>query len=207
MADNEKKLNGADTDGDKEGIETGIKFASRVIDTVNTDRIKEAYRSFLADMISNPIDNCEFESLYGIPHLRSDMPLSYEILSQSIDTCNKNQLLNEAIDTFNKLEERKHMINRKEVLDRADKCVNGDREGSYGSPEDNFARIAKMWNAYLGNTYPRKDLKPSDVAAMLALLKIARIGSGNYKDDNWIDLAGYAACGGELQCMEEEDDE
>lgn len=102
----------------------------------------------------------------------------------------------------------KSMMNRREVLDRANQCVNGDRQGSYGSPEDNFNRIAKMWNAYLGfgaNTYP-PELKGSDVAAMLALLKIARIGSGKYKDDNWIDLAGYAACGGELQSMEDDDE-
>jgi len=150
----------------------------------------------LKSTISNPIDECVFESLFGIPHLRSDMPLAPALLEETINNLNKNQIL----------EEKKPMMNRKEVLDRADQCVNGDREGSYGSPENNFARIAKMWNAYLGNTYPRKDLKPSDVAAMLALLKLARIGSGNYKDDNWIDLAGYAACGGELQSMEEDDE-
>jgi hypothetical protein len=34
---------------------------------------------------------------------------------------------------------------------------------------------------------------------MLALLKIARIASGHAKEDNWIDLAGYAACGGEIE--------
>ena len=38
-----------------------------------------------------------------------------------------------------------------------------------------------------------------DVAAMLALLKIARIASGHAKEDNWVDLAGYAACGGEIE--------
>ena len=37
------------------------------------------------------------------------------------------------------------------------------------------------------------------VAALLALLKIARIATGHGKSDNWVDLAGYAACGGELQ--------
>ena len=36
-------------------------------------------------------------------------------------------------------------------------------------------------------------------AALLALLKIARIATGHGKSDNWVDLAGYAACGGELQ--------
>jgi hypothetical protein len=34
---------------------------------------------------------------------------------------------------------------------------------------------------------------------MLALMKISRISSGHAKADNWIDLAGYAACGGEIE--------
>ena len=37
---------------------------------------------------------------------------------------------------------------------------------------------------------------------MLALLKIARIRSGNGKEDNWVDLAGYAACGAEVEAVE-----
>ena len=34
---------------------------------------------------------------------------------------------------------------------------------------------------------------------MLALMKIGRISSGHAKPDNWVDLAGYAACGGEIE--------
>jgi hypothetical protein len=33
---------------------------------------------------------------------------------------------------------------------------------------------------------------------MMALLKVARIRSGQIKEDNYIDLIGYAACAGEL---------
>lgn len=33
---------------------------------------------------------------------------------------------------------------------------------------------------------------------MMAMLKIARIKSGRYHEDNFIDLAGYAACAGEI---------
>ncbi len=87
-------------------------------------------------------------------------------------------------------------MTRKEILDAAAKCVCGDREQDYGSPENNFRRIAELWSTYLNAAYT---LRPADVAAMLALLKIARISSGHDKDDNWIDLAGYAACGGEVQ--------
>lgn len=85
-------------------------------------------------------------------------------------------------------------MNRPEILDKAKACVCGDREQDYGSPESNFGRIADFWSTYLGDA-----ITPVDVAAMLALLKIARIASGHAKDDNWVDLAGYAACGGELE--------
>jgi hypothetical protein len=37
-----------------------------------------------------------------------------------------------------------------------------------------------------------------DVAMMMALLKIARIQSGTATEDSFVDLAGYAACGGEI---------
>lgn len=104
------------------------------------------------------------------------------------------------------MEAKRMAVMRGEVLDKAKSIVNGDREKSYGKPEDNFKRIGQMWGAYLGSAMKRK-LTPSDVAAMMALLKIARIASGNYSEDSWIDLAGYAACGGELASFEIEDEE
>lgn len=98
-------------------------------------------------------------------------------------------------------------MKRAEILDAAKRCVCGDREQDYGSPENNFKTIASLWNSYLygaglmENRNPDvwKGLKTKDVAAMMALMKIARIASGNAKGDNWIDLAGYAACGGEIE--------
>lgn len=89
-------------------------------------------------------------------------------------------------------------MTRTEILDAAKRCVCGDREQDYGSPEDSFGRVAALWNAYLGDRLAAHIL-PEDVAAMLALLKIARIASGHAKEDNWVDLAGYAACGGEIE--------
>lgn len=63
---------------------------------------------------------------------------------------------------------------------------------SYGSPEDNFARIAALWNAAeLGN------FAPSDVALAMILVKVAR-QMHSPKSDNWVDIAGYAACGAEI---------
>ena len=85
-------------------------------------------------------------------------------------------------------------MTRDEILDAAKKCVVGDREQDYGRPERNFKTIADLWSVYLGVT-----IDAVDVAALLALLKLARIRSGHAKADNWIDLAGYAACGGEIE--------
>lgn len=84
-------------------------------------------------------------------------------------------------------------MTRAEILQAARVCVSGRREDDYGRPEDNFVRIAKLWNAYLGDNVT--DAK--DVAMMMALLKIARIRSGG-TDDCYVDLAGYAACAGEI---------
>lgn len=95
----------------------------------------------------------------------------------------------------------KERTTRKSVLETAMKCVCGDRENDYGSPEDNFRTIANLWIDYLSGKADVLDIGPHDVAAMLALLKIARIASGHGKADNWIDLAGYAACGGELEAQ------
>lgn len=92
-------------------------------------------------------------------------------------------------------------MNRADILNTAMACVNGDRQQDYGTPENNFSCIADLWNVYLGSSMrpdgPSIDAK--DVACMLALLKIARISTGHGKDDNWVDLAGYAACGGEIE--------
>lgn len=88
-------------------------------------------------------------------------------------------------------------MKRSTVLDRARECVCGDRDQEYGSPENNFRLIADLWNAYLGEFDGELVIKPKDVAMMMALLKIARIKTG-FKADSYIDLAGYAACGAEI---------
>lgn len=84
-------------------------------------------------------------------------------------------------------------MKRAEILHAAEACVCGQREQDYGSPEDNFATIAGLWSAYLG--FP---LDSQDVAMMMCLLKIGRIASGTATEDSFVDLAGYAACGGEI---------
>lgn len=83
-------------------------------------------------------------------------------------------------------------MKRADILKQAHRCVCGEREQEYGTPENNFSLIAKLWETYTGHEFTAKD-----VAMMLCLLKVARIKAGN-KTDSFTDLAGYAACAGEL---------
>lgn len=84
-------------------------------------------------------------------------------------------------------------MDRKMVLAEAEKCVCGQREQDYGSPEQNFGTIASMWTNYKGVLFT-----PVDVAMMMVLLKVARVANGGGTGDSFVDIAGYAACGGEL---------
>lgn len=79
---------------------------------------------------------------------------------------------------------------RSMVLLEADAVVNGGRDQQYGQPEDNFALIGKLWSDYLGT-----EIKAHDVAALMMLLKVARVKTAPDKQDHWVDIAGYAACG------------
>lgn len=90
-------------------------------------------------------------------------------------------------------------MNRDEILRTAATYVTRDRAAEHGDAERNFERIADLWNAYLGEW---ANIKAHDVASMMALLKIARITNNPKHLDNWVDLAGYAACGGELATKE-----
>lgn len=94
-------------------------------------------------------------------------------------------------------------MTREEILAAAKQCVCGDRDQDYGSPETSFNMIAALQEPYLRQKCVNPDgdvfIIGADVGAMMALFKIARIAAGHGKADNWIDLAGYAACGGELE--------
>ena len=88
------------------------------------------------------------------------------------------------------------------MLAEAKRCVCGERDQSYGGPEDSFRLIAKLWEPYVKEKIVPKgtlvDIEPEDVAIMMGLLKVARLASNPKHMDSWVDLAGYAACGGEI---------
>ena len=110
----------------------------------------------------------------------------------------------EAVEKYG--EDVKRRLTRADILHAAEKCVCGQREQDYGTPEDNFKAIAELWEAYLNKACTRGvnvRVEAKDVAVMMALLKIARIAAGGGKADSWIDLAGYVACGGECEGVTE----
>jgi hypothetical protein len=88
-------------------------------------------------------------------------------------------------------------MDRADILTTATQYVTQDRQDQYGGMEDNFKIIADFWSTYLGARL-NVAVDAEDVANMMALLKIARISTGQPKADNYIDLAGYAACAGEI---------
>lgn len=91
---------------------------------------------------------------------------------------------------------------RKEILQAAERCVCGDREQDYGGPEDSFALIARLWEPIIKARCvgPGADVcvDAVTVALCMAELKIARAATNETHMDSWVDLAGYAACGGEI---------
>lgn len=94
--------------------------------------------------------------------------------------------------------EAENAIRRKhDCLTAAHEAVCGDRQLNYGTPEDNFGRIATLWNAYMvcrqgGRAQP---ISPMDVSIFNIMIKVARIANIPGHKDSWIDIAGYAACG------------
>jgi hypothetical protein len=85
------------------------------------------------------------------------------------------------------------VVTRNSILSTAKSYITRDRQADHGDAEDNFSRIAGYWSLHTGTT-----LTATDVAVMMALLKVARIKQNPQHVDNWVDGAGYFACGGEI---------
>ena len=82
---------------------------------------------------------------------------------------------------------------RVEALRKAATIITGEREDTYGGPEDNFNRIAAIWTVLFG-----REFTAADVALAMAAVKMARLVNAPDHLDSYVDLAGYAACGYEI---------
>ena len=97
---------------------------------------------------------------------------------------------------------RLEQLDRTAILEAAKARVCGDRNLTHGEPENSFAMIADLWDIFIKQRYLKEGddwtLSPRDVCLMMDLLKIAREVCGQSHPDNYIDIAGYAACAAEL---------
>jgi len=95
---------------------------------------------------------------------------------------------------------RKAAMDKARILDKAKETI-AERGKPYGGVEDNFGRIARLWNVYLANEYGTDhgcEITPENVASMMALLKLARLANQKSHEDSWVDAAAYVAIAGEL---------
>lgn len=90
-------------------------------------------------------------------------------------------------------------MKKEEVLDKAKELITNDRIKAYGPPKMNFQRIATLWEPIL-----KTKVSPAQIALCLTQLKVARLIETEDHNDSWVDLAGYAACGGEVSEKEPE---
>jgi hypothetical protein len=74
------------------------------------------------------------------------------------------------------------------ILQEADKITKGDRREEYGSVDESFTRIAKLWSVVLDIP-----VTPEQVGLCMIGLKIARALNG-MDHDSLVDIAGYARC-------------
>lgn len=97
---------------------------------------------------------------------------------------------------------------RGQILIETEEIINGKRNADYGDPLEDFATTAELWETYLTRIMARRGslkLLPHDVAAMMMLLKLARLTWTPDEQDHWKDAIGYAALGWECECREGKD--
>lgn len=84
------------------------------------------------------------------------------------------------------------------IADEAKRIVAGSRRAAYGTPEQNFERIARFWQAYFLNTGREITITAEDVSPMMRLMKEARLCESPAHLDSYVDLVGYTLTGAEV---------
>lgn len=84
-------------------------------------------------------------------------------------------------------------MNKATILQTALACVTQDRQATHGDAAQQLEYTARLWSVYLG-----LEVHASDVANLMALMKISRSQHGAYNPDDYVDGCGYLALAGEL---------
>ena len=97
------------------------------------------------------------------------------------------------------LAEGEQSMSKADFLDKV-KDIVAEREGQHGKPRETFKAIAAAWSVYLTAIVGVPVmLREEDVAMMMVELKVQRFAGGQSAHmDTLLDIAGYAACAGEL---------
>lgn len=96
---------------------------------------------------------------------------------------------------------------KQRLLEQAGNIVNGARRAAYGTPEDNFERIARFWQAYFDNTGRDVTISAADVSPLMRLMKEARLCESPDHEDSFVDIIGYALTGAEINLPAPEEPE
>lgn len=89
-------------------------------------------------------------------------------------------------------------MNKEDIVKKAiDIVTTGERNLSYGKPEDNFQRIANLWNGYFASR-KEGEIQSHEVALLMILMKIARLINTPVHEDSMVDIVGYMACYADL---------
>ena len=80
------------------------------------------------------------------------------------------------------------------ILEEAQRIVHADREAVYAHPSEDYARVARLWSAFLG-----VEIRPDQAAICMALVKVARLAHTPAHRDSLVDLAGYAEVAARIQ--------
>lgn len=115
--------------------------------------------------------------------------------TDSCDTCDSTVINPDMVNRNAPImPERKKELMGERIFNTAKNIINGHRQDDYGTPEDSFQNIANYWNAYLTQIADKREegLTAKDIALMMVLFKIARLGH-DYTKDSVVDICGYAA--------------
>lgn len=82
-----------------------------------------------------------------------------------------------------------------DILVEASCLIQGPRQDSYGSVQENWKRTGIIWSAILGLDEP---IPAATVGIMLAGMKLSRIANDYSHTDNYIDATAYIAGAGSL---------
>ena len=83
-------------------------------------------------------------------------------------------------------------MKRDEILQEAERMINGPRAKDYGDAYLNHERIAKMWKVLLGH-----DVTVEQAYMCMIAVKLSRLIETPTHEDSAIDICGYGALLGE----------